>query len=140
MLRDYSDIIDQLGEPLWWDDNGTPRYCEFSPLLATVYDKYVAFAEIECQGCDRIFKVAAAHPIGRLYGSEWKLTELPTADSTERFHFGDPPRHPRCPGETMNCWTLRIIEFWERDDNAALYEDPWRRRPELEFVYGKGVT
>jgi hypothetical protein len=41
----------------------------------------------------------------------------------------------------MNIYTLRILEFWERDASVLeLYADPWRRRPELEFVYGPGVT
>ncbi|TAK19129.1 MAG: hypothetical protein EPO35_00545 [Acidobacteria bacterium] len=139
MLRDYSDITDQLGEPEWWDDNGTPRYCAFRPYVATIYDKYVALVEIECHGCDRAFRVSVGQPAGRLF-DEWRPTELPTTESTNRFHYGDPPRHSNCVGETMNCWTLRILEFWERDDNAGLSADPWRRRPDLEFVYGPGVT
>ena len=145
MLRDYSDITDQLGDPQWWDDNGTPRYCEFSPTLATTTnDRYVALAEVECQGCDRVFRVSIGNPAGRIF-DEWKPTELPTAESTNRFHYGDPPRHGYCHGDTMNCLTLRILEFWELDSQLLerAFRDgstnPWRRRPELEFVYQSGV-
>jgi hypothetical protein len=97
-------------------------------------------AEVQCQGCDRIFIAASARPEGRFYLSEWKPTELPTAGDIGSFHFGDPPRHDHCHGETMNIFTLRILEFWERDPAAKLGEDPWFRRPELEFVYGPDVT
>jgi hypothetical protein len=141
MLRDYSDITDRLGDPDWWDDHGAPRYCEFRPLRATIYKKYVAFAEVQCQGCDRTFLAASARPEGQLLLSEWKPTELPTASDIGSFHYGDPPRHDGCVGETMNIYTLRILEFWERDPTVLqLGADPWRRRPDLEFVYGPGVT
>jgi hypothetical protein len=141
MLRDYSDITDQLGDPLWWDDHGAPRYCDFSPLRATIYKKYVVLAQVQCQGCDRVFRAASARPEGRHYISEWRETELPTSTDIGSFHFGDPPRHDDCIGETMNIYTLRILEFWERDPTVLeLDANPWRRRRELEFVYGPGVT
>jgi len=32
MLRRYDDIRSRIGDPIrWWDDNGVPRYCDFSP-------------------------------------------------------------------------------------------------------------
>ena len=34
MLRDYFDIRSRLGEPLWFDDNGVPRYVPFTPGMA----------------------------------------------------------------------------------------------------------
>jgi hypothetical protein len=139
MNRDYSDITDLLGEPNWWDDHGAPRYCEFTALRATIYKKYVAFAEVKCQGCDRIFRAASARPEGEHLVSEWTPTKLPTASDIGSFHYGDPPRHDDCIGESMNIYTLRILEFWERADDAKLYENPWRRRPDLEFDYGPGV-
>jgi hypothetical protein len=31
------------------------------------------------------------------------------------FHYGDPPAHG-CVGDTMNCYDLRIVEFWVKDN------------------------
>ena len=31
MHHHYADIRDRLGTPLWWDEYGVPRYCEFGP-------------------------------------------------------------------------------------------------------------
>jgi hypothetical protein len=54
------------------------------------------------------------------------------------IHYGDPPRHEHgqgridiggtCAGDTMNCWDLKVMEFWTREKTHS-----WRRVPELEI-------
>ena len=90
MLRDYRDIRQRLGDPLWWDDNGVPRYDAFAPDLCGVYDRYIAFNLVGCQGCDRQFKITAV--ITSIDMARDKVT-LPTEHSVGSFHYGDPPAH-----------------------------------------------
>lgn len=57
MYRLYRDIRDKLGEPLWHDEHGVPRYVAFHPSMCGVYDVHVALLEIECQGCGEHFQL-----------------------------------------------------------------------------------
>lgn len=140
MLRDYKDIIDRLGPPQWWDDNGCPRYCDFAPYTCGVYDEIVALIEIACQACGERFRVVVSYD--RM--SMWRREEnaethrreiFPTAESINAFHFGDPPPHG-CVGDTMNCDTYRVLEFWRRKE---LPEWGWERAPEYEVTYEQYV-
>lgn len=56
------------------------------------------------------------------------------------IHYGDPPNVGCCPaGPTMNCWDLRVLEFWERGSKSgdgqtdAFDAMQWRRRADLEI-------
>jgi hypothetical protein len=150
MLRDYDDIRKRLGEPLWWDGNGVPRYDPFTPEQCGIYDRHVAFMEIACQACGETFMVA----------SEWggtyeHLVEKPALpdftkgsgwDAVGSFHYGDPPRHSKedgcMSGDTMNSIPVEVIEFWSKDWISGK-DDPnkefdklnpfgWTRHPEYE--------
>lgn len=129
MLRDYRDIRQRLGDPLWWDDNGVPRYDAFAPGLCGVYDRYIAFNLVGCQGCDRQFKITAV--ITSIDMARDKVT-LPTEHSVGSFHYGDPPAHG-CVGDTMNSVPLRVLEFWQKADPDRF---EWRRNTyhEVEFA------
>jgi hypothetical protein len=119
----YSDITDKLGEPIWWDDNGVPRYCDFSTMWCGVYVDAVALIRIACQDCGREFLVA------KEIDPKWRRIWLPSWECKRpnpgkhddpwieigSLHYGDPPRHG-CVGDTMNSIPLEILEFWERPD------------------------
>lgn len=134
MKTDYSDILKRLGEPLWWDENGVPRYEPFSPELCRPYTKYVALLLISCQDCGRRYKVAVSYNDMRISEIEqlgYKF-ELPTKESPGFFEYGDPPFHldDDCwAGYCMLSNTLQILEFWERK------ETEWVRRSEYEYSY-----
>ncbi len=136
MKRLYSDIIDKLGEPLWYDGNGCPRYRDFGPDLCDIYISAVVLLEIACQSCRKRFIVAT-----EFSNEEYLEADLPSRYSSKLAdelssvaHYGDPPRHPhenKCmAGESMNSIPLRIIEWWEHTD---LDELRWRRRKEFEI-------
>lgn len=145
MLPDYSDIRRRLGEPLWFDDHGVPRYDEFHPNMCDVYADYVALLEIECVGCKQHFLVSAALSKGKHYmrqalenipAEQVREIVLPSAESSGDFDFGDAPRHSTqwiCIGEVASCNIVAVREFWRRDLEDVL---DWQRDPGHEFVYG----
>lgn len=58
--NNYSDITDKLGEPLWWDQNGVPRYDKFeSHFQCGISIQAVALLKIYCQYCEKKFTVTS---------------------------------------------------------------------------------
>lgn len=51
MKTNYDDIVDKLGLPQWWDENGVPRYCEMHPEHCLPVARQVAFVQIACTHC-----------------------------------------------------------------------------------------
>jgi hypothetical protein len=133
MLPDYADIVTRLGDPLWWDRNGVPRYEPFHPHHCGVYAKYVALLLVTCQNCRREFKVASEWPKEFIRGE----VELPSPTSIGSFHYGDPPRHDweKClVGDTENSEPRRVLEFWHCDVcSKDAKEWNWHRHPECEL-------
>ena len=127
MLRDYEDITSRLGEPLWWDDLGAPRYDDFHPEMLGVYDQIAAFMVIGCQNCEREFQVAQSFTSLDLLRREPPKDEHPSAEWAIYLHYGDPPIHG-CIGDTMNSEPKRILQFWRKGE-----KDGW---PEWERVEG----
>ena len=138
MLRSYNDIRSKLGEPLWWDEHGAPRYDEFTPRMLGVYDDIAVLYRIRCQDCPQEFLVASCESTIDRMKLFWmfrdrdkdELLKPDLADFCEGLHYGDPPRHD-CQGgagETMNCYDLEILEAWERYSNHM----EWTRHSELE--------
>jgi len=109
--RDYDDIISRLGEPLWYDSSGVPRYEPFTPALCDVYAWVAALNEIKCQDCGKIFKVSI-----ELSTSNVSPEDLPGDMEAlgQHLHYGDPPRHNCRPGDSMNSIPQRILEYWYR--------------------------
>lgn len=152
MYRLYNDIRNRLGEPLWHDEQGVPRYDTFHPSLCGIYDRFVALMEIECQACEGKFLVSGswdhsdairesdlAALLKRKPREGWcEHPIFPTATHSGSFGFGDAPWHgiEQCSGTTMSTSVLRIVEFWSRDGGYSGQD--WRRRPEYEFVYPEG--
>lgn len=124
----YDDITSRIEvPPLWWDENGTPRYGRFSPeMCPDIYADRVVLLWITCQQCGRRFDV-------EMHSSQMDRAQnrLPYGRDIDDFnpallHYGDPPAH-HCIGDTMNCWDIAVLESWRRDIGAdpALWD--WRR-------------
>lgn len=143
MYRRYQDIRDRLGEPLWHDDHGVPRYETFHPSLCGVYDEYVALLEIECQSCgDRMlvtdswtksegirFWLMQGKPEDDT--ARFNSPQLPTPEDSGNFTYGDMPWHRNgCGGSTMTTDVAQVVEFWKRN---AFCE--WERQSQYEFKY-----
>jgi hypothetical protein len=129
----YDDITSRLGEPQWWDENGTPRYCDFDPHhLSDVYADECCLLLIACQECGRRFKVAMSDGAWEraLRGGGLSLREDIEGGW---LHYGDPPFHDEgeeracLAGPTMNCDDLEVLEYWSR---VAASE--WTRDSALE--------
>ncbi len=138
MLGDYEDIFVlamRLGEtPRWFDEHGVPRFCDHHPSSCPdIYATEVALVLISCQRCGLKLPVQMSRGPGDvLRHDRITLTEL-VKDGT--IHYGDPPAHEDrgdyChAGCTMNCWDLRVIEFWCRSGSLGF---EWARVPELEI-------
>lgn len=140
MDRLYEDLRSRLGEPLWHDEQGVPRYDSFHPNLCGVYDTHVALLEIACQGCEKRFLVSSSwnhhcdlERFARTRGTDVTVLGPQMPDATNgggSFGYGDAPWHgdPQCAGTTMATEVVRVVEFWTRD-----FE--WQRRQSYEFCY-----
>ena len=140
----YPDIRKRIGEePTWYDCNGTPRYGEFEPgLNPNIYASEVILVQISCQDCRGRFLVEmnwdtmkGLLACGRHYESftteisKW-LAMKDKKSLWPPVHYGDPPAHG-CVGDTMNCYDLKIAQFWRKDNMR------WVRVPELEVELEK---
>lgn len=130
MLPAYQDIRDKLGEPIWFDDKGVPRYRSFHPDMMGVYVTFAALLEVKCQDCGQTFRVGQA--ISHSGAQQRDLDEvLPTPQGVGGFHFGDPPRHG-CVGDTMNSLPVRVLQFWRKDGDTP---QEWRRDRDCEVSW-----
>lgn len=121
MKGSFKDITKRIKQkPSWWDENGTPRYGKFDPMLVPdIYAKQVLLIKIGCQSCRRKFLVEMSwSPYDVIYythpGGPFTLERIP--------HYGDPPIHG-CVGDTENCTDLKIVEFWENNEKHE-----WERK------------
>ena len=134
MLSDYEDIFalaQKCGEvPCWFDENGVPRFCAHHPRhCADIYATEVALLLISCQRCGFEMRGQVSYGPGSL------TVSLATRVEEGSIHYGDPPTHDDhgeyChAGCTMNCWDLRVIEFWRMKWNGPRFS--WERASELE--------
>lgn len=153
MHNEYSDIIEAANRPpLWWDENGVPRFAEHHPRhCPDIYADEVALLRVACQECAREFLVQMS--IGRyeVVVAEMRhfqaLPEGVERDENARdfslagqvrsgaIHYGDPPRHDTSTdciaGDTMNVNDLAIVEFWRLSKDPGRWE--WERVAELEI-------
>jgi len=134
---DYKDIKSRISEePKWYDENGTPRYCEFHPDESpNIYADEVVLLDIACQACERRFDVEINwHALSVISGgrpespSEVLRKWLRNARSGMcPLHYGDPPIHGCATGNTMNCIDIAVKQFWKKESMKE-----WERVPELE--------
>lgn len=126
MLPKYEDILAvakraNAGEPIWYDENGVPRYAPFHPDLLGVYDRLAVLAEVTCASCGQFMLVGLGRQRIEITGTT--LTKYDLADVAAIVEaWGDPPRHDlpsgeRCAGETMSCSRVRVVEAWEQGDD-----------------------
>lgn len=146
MYQPYLDILDKLGEPQWWDENGVPRYVAFNPReCADIYNTFAALLEIRCQSCRKLFRVASTWGIlDSLDDVQWDATGtiaspksgFPKDGDSGFCRFGDAPWHPidgQCSGTTMTTAVHRVVEFWDRRDVRG----DGVRVPEYEVYVGE---
>ena len=144
----YEDITKRIAEkPLWWDQNGVPRYEPFNPKMCDIYADYGALSLIRCQGCGQDFAVGVAWSIVTMSASAHNKTDQPCEDGSlismgvrwdkdgkngkpisfpskqdlGEFGYGDAPWHTmngrRCAGTTMTTEDVACLEFWKRVDD-----------------------
>jgi hypothetical protein len=122
MNHDYSDIRDKIKEtPLWYDQNGVPRYAPFHPKYCpNIYADKVALLRIACQNCGVIFFV------------EMHSDVFGTFRHPKNLHYGDPPAH-HCTGDSMNSCPRAVVQMWtrDRDPKSPTFMD-WLRHRDLE--------
>lgn len=113
MLRDYADITSRIPEkPIWYDEQGVPRYEMFTPDQLGIYDDLCCLQLIACQNCGEQFKVA--HSTSKTWA--WLHGNEPTTPAEIALsHYGDPPRHA-CVGDTMNVDLVEVIQVWQKKE------------------------
>lgn len=111
----YNDIISRIPEaPKWYDQNGVPRYDNFSPdYCPNIYSDGVVLLRIACQHCDRQFDV-------EMHSDSFAPIKHP-----QKLHYGDPPSHG-CVGDTMNCEDIAVLQVWYRK------KLDWKREKKFE--------
>jgi hypothetical protein len=137
MYAEYEDITSRIEiPPVWFDEYSVPRYCEFAPSRSSnIHLGEIALAEITCQSCRRLFRVA----FSRLNVASGTIAE---AIRTRTLHYGDPPNIRCClAGPSMNSVPRRVIEYWHRHDQRYVQNREikdrayfiWARDPSLEL-------
>ena len=128
MLPSYKDVIERAGPPDLWDEVGCPRYGDFSPDACRVYNDVCGLFLIGCQFCARTFRVAMGYdPTIHALGLRPKLEFPDPSRGYAGFHYGDPPRHADCSGDTANCEELEVLEFWVKSWRGRSSLLAWKR-------------
>ena len=80
----YDDILSRIAEePVWFDEHAVSRYCKFAPdNLANIYAGEAALAEVTCQVCKRLFRVAFST-------ANWRSGTIADAIRSRTLHFGE---------------------------------------------------
>lgn len=128
MKQNYYDIIEKLGEPLWYDNFGVPRYADFKPEMAGIYSKYVALLEVKCQCCQKVYRVAS---VVTEFASRVKL---PIEKDIGSFAYGDPPHCGECKCPATNAVPVKILQLWEKklDEKKGSKKEKWVRLKDHE--------
>lgn len=131
MFEEYNDITDRIAEPpKWWDENGVPRYVEFSPYrAANVYAVEVVWLQIACACCLRQFQVALSGQGGA--GRDEEGQSLADKIRSGGIHYGDPPNYGNCrDGASVGCFDLKVLQYWIRPKGSR----GWERNARLEIT------
>jgi len=123
MKPNYNDLL-RLGQqckrkPLWYDENGAPRFVRFHPKYSTnPYTSLVVLARIRCTECNREF-----------------LVEMTSSYLDSRIHFppiswtyGRPPDHECDYGCLKAAKHIEIVRAYRYSKSG------WIRRQDLEGV------
>ncbi len=128
MKNPYSDIRDRIDElPQWWDENGVPRYCDFTAdETADIYVDECVLMLIRCQNCGQEFHVCLSN--NKSYSQYEGNSNLGELIKRKEIHYGDPPNIGCCPsGPTMNSVPVKILEYWTR------HQLQWLRNESFEI-------
>lgn len=103
MRGSYDDILSRIPDaPLWYDENGVPRFEPFAPhWKAEPLADEAALVEVVCQHCLRAFLVCCSHASDGRGG--WRRVAEAIADDGDGL-YGDPPATPRRPSASP-AWT-----------------------------------
>lgn len=132
MRNHYRDILARIPEPpIWFDDRGVPRYEPFAPVdLADIYADEAALAEVACQGCGRLFRVALTNAFAD------RGFSLGDAIRLRQAGYGDPPNVGCCDaGPAMTSDLRSVLEYWSRESEIGF---GWYRDPTLEGPVTEG--
>lgn len=130
MHQHYVDILDRIPEPpTWFDDYGVPRFVEFSPEhLSNIHAREAALAEVSCQGCGRLFRVALT---GAYTSKRFSLSD---EIRLGWVRYGDPPNVRCCAaGPSMSSIMCEVLQYWSRDLEVSMH---WERIPTFEGPVG----
>jgi hypothetical protein len=107
----YDDIFSRINEPPhWFDEYAVPRYCAFAPdKLANIYASEAVLAEIACQVCKHLFRVAFSE-------ANWRSGTVADAIRSRTLTFGDPPNYCCCNNAHMSSEPRKVIQYWRRHD------------------------
>ena len=106
MKQNYRCILFRIQEtPKWYDENGVPRYEEFTPYsCADFYCKECALIQVSCACCGTKFNVAVS---SGLYDKN-DLSKRST------LCYGDPPNIGCCEeGVSTVSNVEKVLEFWK---------------------------
>ena len=127
----YDDILSRIAEePVWFDEHGVPRYCEFAPSkVANPYAEEAALVEVTCQSCSRPFRVAfSARASAAVSQEDWPAGPIGKAIREKTLDYGDPPNVWCChAGPSMTSVPRRVLEYW-RQGNPGLVRMEGHRR------------
>jgi len=129
MLPKYKDILelaDKAGvEPIWWDENGVPRFSSFDPEMLGVYDRLAVLGEVACAACGKCMQVGIGRPKISVACNQIVSYDIDALVAVIEA-WGDPPRHNDerdgtgghgCAGETMSSDFVRVVGAWEQCDD-----------------------
>jgi hypothetical protein len=118
MYINYEDITDRIADsPQWWL-NGVPRYGAFSPGQVDVYAREVALLLVEGQYPEGRFQVGVFSPsVDFRFGFRSHLLAYGDIDS------GDPPNYKDRATPHMSTSTIRVLQYWKRDDRYTWHRD-----------------
>lgn len=112
----YYDIIVKLGAPLWWDENGVPRYAPFAPYLSGDPDaRQAALLQVVCPHCRQVCRVS----VSSKYIDLDIMSDL-MARGAEGL-YGLLPHYDHC-GHPRMASLVAVIEVHRRDNMSS-----WRK-------------
>lgn len=115
MKQQYPDLL-KFGEPVWYDDNGTPRFREFDPELLDPYIEVAIYGTVICQHCHKEFKVGIGF-------REEQFQRILNSKLGLEYVYGDPPAHS-CVGATMT--STFLLEKTFVNNYKTLYKWKWQ--------------
>lgn len=123
MFVNYTDIISKLGTPVWFTQDGYPRYCEYHPSECGIYHKFSALILVKCQSCGRDFKIGTISDYYKIYllKRAGQISDDMSELKKVRYaleYCGDPPNIECCSaGPTMTVEHVSFLEIWKYNDN-----------------------